>query len=343
MRILIDIGHPGDFYLFKNFSQILKSKGHKVLFTVREGENEARHLEYFNLEYRKIGNKKTKILGKVLAIPLFTLKILWISLGFKPTHFVSHGSIYAGLVAFILRKPHIAMEDTGNMEQIRLSKPFSDVILSPDILPKDFGSKHIRYKGYHEICYLHPRYFTPNEDVFTYLGIPMNTQYAILRFISWNASHDVGQRGLTESDKIDLVKKLSSKMKVFISAEKYLNKELEKFRIPIPVHKMHDALAYASIYIGEGATMASEAGVLGTPSIYISSININFNNYSDAHSKIEEFTDSKYKKMMHQANQQKLLKDKINVTAFLVWFVENYPESFTIMKENSDYQYNFKE
>ena len=36
------------------------------------------------------------------------------------------------------------------------------------------------------------------------------------------------------------------------------------------------------------------------------------------------------------------LHDKIDVTAFLVWFVENYPESFRIMKENPDYQLNFK-
>jgi len=37
-----------------------------------------------------------------------------------------------------------------------------------------------------------------------------------------------------------------------------------------------------------------------------------------------------------------MLKDKIDVTAFLVWFIENWPESFNIMKENPDYQYRFK-
>jgi len=37
-----------------------------------------------------------------------------------------------------------------------------------------------------------------------------------------------------------------------------------------------------------------------------------------------------------------MLEDKIDVTAFLVWFVENYPESFSIMRENPDYQAGFK-
>jgi len=37
-----------------------------------------------------------------------------------------------------------------------------------------------------------------------------------------------------------------------------------------------------------------------------------------------------------------MLSEKIDVTAFMVWFVENYPESAKIMKENPGYQYRFK-
>jgi hypothetical protein len=40
--------------------------------------------------------------------------------------------------------------------------------------------------------------------------------------------------------------------------------------------------------------------------------------------------------------RDKLLNDHIDVTAFLVWFVENYPESKRIMEENPEYQYRFK-
>jgi hypothetical protein len=37
-----------------------------------------------------------------------------------------------------------------------------------------------------------------------------------------------------------------------------------------------------------------------------------------------------------------MLSEKIDVTAFLVWFIENYPESVTVMRQNPDYQYNFR-
>lgn len=34
---------------------------------------------------------------------------------------------------------------------------------------------------------------------------------------------------------------------------------------------------------------------------------------------------------------------KIDVTAFMVWFVENYPQSAKIMKENPNFQNRFKQ
>ena len=43
-----------------------------------------------------------------------------------------------------------------------------------------------------------------------------------------------------------------------------------------------------------------------------------------------------------QKRCQKMLTEKIDVTAFMVWFIENYPVSFKIIKENPDFQYNFK-
>lgn len=41
-------------------------------------------------------------------------------------------------------------------------------------------------------------------------------------------------------------------------------------------------------------------------------------------------------------NHVKFMANKIDVTSFMIWFIENYPSSLKIMKENPDYQYNFK-
>ena len=43
-----------------------------------------------------------------------------------------------------------------------------------------------------------------------------------------------------------------------------------------------------------------------------------------------------------QSRRQKMLSEKIDYAQFLTWFIENYPESQKIMKENPDEQFRFK-
>ena len=58
--------------------------------------------------------------------------------------------------------------------------------------------------------------------------------------------------------------------------------------------------------------------------------------------KIDELLAITDLKVEWQKRRQEMLKDKIDVSAFFTWFIENYPNSVNVMKENSDYQYNFK-
>ena len=37
-----------------------------------------------------------------------------------------------------------------------------------------------------------------------------------------------------------------------------------------------------------------------------------------------------------------MLKDKIDLTSFLLWIVENYPESINELRNNPNHQYTFK-
>jgi predicted glycosyltransferase len=106
--------------------------------------------------------------------------------------------------------------------------------------------------------------------------------------------------------------------------------------------------------------MTTEAAVLGTPAVRSNSfVGINdmgnfieleqkYNlifNYSDQKSallkaiellKISDVKEKWIKK------RDTLLQDKIDVTSFLVWFTENYPESFEEMKRHPEIQYRFR-
>ena len=179
-----------------------------------------------------------------------------------------------------------------------------------------------------------------------------------MRFVSWDAYHDKGLSGFSDANKLKAVTELSKYAKVFITSEKELPPTLMPYCIKIPPEKMHDVLANATLFFGESATMASESAVLGTPSIYLDHFGrgytdeekdfgllFNFKQsiqeQEDAINKGIELLTSKNLKKILQQRREKFLNKKIDVTAFMLWFIEKYPDSAKIMKENPDYQYNF--
>ncbi len=355
MRILIDIGHPAHVHLFKNMAREMIEKGHEFFFTIREAEHQAALLEENGFNYAVIGLKRKGSVRKLLGIITFTYKIFRIALKFKPDLFLSHGSMYAGYAAFLTRKKHIALEDTGNMEQLFFSKPVSDVILSPQCLQVDLGKKHIRYNGFHELAYLHPERFNPDISVLKELNVREGEKYVIMRFVSWNATHDFGQSGLSSVEKSALIKEVSKFATVFISGERQLPYEFEKYALRLPPGRLHHALFYASMYIGEGATTASECAMLGTPAIYINSITagtleqqenygllFGFRNSEGIVEKVNDLFNMPHLRDEFQRRRFKMLADNIDVTSMLVWFVENYPDSKTIMTNDPSFHYSFQ-
>lgn len=354
MKIMIDIGHPGHVHLFRPFAQMMMHKGHNILFTCRQKEFEIELLEAAGLPYKSFGKHYKSKKGKLLGLIKFDFMEIIEGLKFKPDVLLSHGSIYAAHAAWFLRKPHLSMEDTGNMEQIRLYLPFTKCVLTSYAFQKDLGKKQITYKSFHELAYLHPRYFNADKQIHKVLNIDKQQPYVIIRFISWNATHDEGQKGLDLDQKVELVELLSKKYKVFVSAEGDLPDELVKYKIQIPPEKMHDALAFASLFVGEGATMASECAVLGTPAIYINSMEagtideqeknnllFHFRNGKGVIEKVTELLTIDELKIEWNLRKQKFLSDKIDLSSYLVWFVENYPKSFQKLRQDNTYQNNF--
>lgn len=125
--------------------------------------------------------------------------------------------------------------------------------------------------------------------------------------------------------------------------------------VPFLPHEIHDALLNADLFIGEGTTMAMEAAILGIPSIYINSLQYSnvedmkkygllytLSDDSQVLEKVKEILSNKDIKKEMQIKRQIMLSDKIDVTAFMLWFVEGFPDSARIMREFPDYQFKFR-
>jgi predicted glycosyltransferase len=274
LRILVDIGHPAHVHYFRNAIAILKARGHKVLATARRKPIIQQLLDAYEIDYIDRGSGKNSLIGKLLYMVRADIQIFRIAKKFKPDIFLSFTTPYPAHVSFVMRKPHIAMNDTEHVDSVNklLTHPFCDVIFTPESYLNSLGSKQVRFKNLVEGLYLNEKYFKPNRDNLKSLNLKADEKFVILRFVSWNAHHDVGQTGLDNETKRKLIDLLEIKYRVFITSEDELPQEFRPYEIRIDAEKMHDVLAFAELFVGESSTMATECALLGTYAVYINSL-----------------------------------------------------------------------
>jgi len=242
---------------------------------------------------------------------------------------------------------------------VKFGHPFADTILSPINTPRK-SKKTIYIHAYHELAYLHPRRFTPDSSVLSDAGVEVGNPYFILRFNAFKAHHDVGVVGLTIDNKRRLVNYLKTKGKVFITMERDIDDEFKPYQLKVSPEKAHSLMYYATMFVGDSQTMTSEAAVLGTPAIrcntfvgrihyleeeehkYGLTYGFRPERSEEMFRRIEELLSLANLKQEWQSRRQKMLSEKIDYAQFLTWFIESYPESKQIMRENPDYQLRFK-
>lgn len=270
-KVLIDILHPAHVHFFRNAIVDLSKEGHEVLITARDKDLTVRLLELYGIEHRAISREADSKTNLAKELLLRNLKLTAVVKREKPAVLASIGGISTAQVGFITRTRNLIFYDTENATlSNRLSYPFATEVITPDCykgpVPK---GKHIPYAGYHELAYLHPNRFNPDSKVLQSYGVDPEEKFSVVRFVSWKAMHDTKATGFSLEDKLDLAQELEKLGKVYITSETSLPTEFEKYRLPLPPDKVHHLLAFAQLFIGESATMASESAVLGTPFVYL--------------------------------------------------------------------------
>ena len=355
MKITIDINHPAHTHFYKFFINEMKNRGHQVFVTVSQKDVNLTLLKKYDIDYCPMGTYGENVMQKILNLPLQDLKRFQYLKKIKPDIFLGCGSIGASHVSKLLNRECINFYDTEiSEEQLVLFQPFTDVIFTPLSFRRIIPKKQIRYNGWHQLAYLSPNRFIPDNSIFDDLCIDKGRDFVGMRFVAWNASHDIGHKGI--QNEIELVKRIEKKCDVFITSEKKLPKKLEKNRFKLSPEKLHSLLYYSKFYIGDGGTTALEASTLGTHSILIDSsakycgIDQELNKFGllhifdregQANQLIDNYINNENLKKIGKEKKELLLKDRIDVTSFLIWFVENYPKSKYTMKENPDYQKRF--
>ena len=336
MRVLVDITHPAHVHFFRNSIAVLKKHGHSIAVTTREKDVTITLLDNFQIPYTvlsRAGGKKMSLLAEMLVRDA---RLLRFCRRFKPDVLTAISGVFAAHAGKLLGKLVIVWDDTEHQKfSHMITYPFVRAVYSPDCYKKSFGKKHYFYPGCHELAYLHPKRFSPNAEIVRGLGINPDEKYCIVRFVSWQAHHDVGQHGFADEHKLRFVEQISKYARSYITSEAKLPAELEPYCLRVPVHKIHHLMAFASLYVGEGATMASESAVLAVPAVYINTLKLGYIDMLEEYGLLRQTTDTEQAlkqsldwlcdpeaKKKCAAAREKLLTDKIDVTGHIVKTLE---------------------
>ena len=361
---LFMISHPAHFHMFKHTIENLRSLGHKVIIVIRPKDV----LEQLCVDYgwtfikTKDRPKKGGLFG--LFIPLIekTVEVYKIAKKEKPCMLIGSDGVLAYVGSMLGIPSFECYEDDAKAIKLyaMMFFPFYTNVVSPEVTDAWlWNKKKIGYESYHELGYLHPNQFHFDKSVVEKY-FPVDEPYILIRFAQLTAHHDVGIHGMTTEIAQHVIDMLKPYGRIFITSERPLEPQFEQYRIKIHPLDMHQVLAFASLYIGDSQTMAAEAGVLGTPFVrfndfvgrlsYLNEIEnvyeLGYGHKTDDvegfYASIQKWLDTPNRKEICAERRKKMLSEKIDYAKFLTWFIEEYPKSAKIMKENPDYQYRFK-
>jgi predicted glycosyltransferase len=271
LRLLFDIAHPADLHTFRHLAARAIREGGAALVAGRDKDVTTSLLRAYQLPHvvlSRAGRGGTA--AKLGELALRTARLFSLARTFQPDALVGPSASF-GLIGRLIRRPSFVFceDDAAVVPQFaRIAYPLASYVVTPACLAfENYGPRHLTYAGYHELAYLHPAHFTPDEQRVRAVGIDPERPYFLLRLVALLGHHDTRARGLDHASLARLVSLLADHGRVLISSEAALPPELEPHRFAAPPETLHDVLAFAALVIGDSQKIAAEAAVLGVPNL----------------------------------------------------------------------------
>jgi hypothetical protein len=342
MRILVDLTHPGDVHFFRHAIEMWRQRDHTLLITARRKDLTVDLLQRLAIEHEDLGAASNGLVG--LGVELFarTYRLCRRVREFRPDVMTTTAGTFIAQAGWLCRVPSVVFYDTENATLSNLiTYPVCTVVVTPQCY---FGrvpaARHRTYAGYQELAYTHPRRFTPDPERLADFGLVRDEPFIFMRLVSWGAAHDTLDHGFTHVE--DAIRELERFGRVVISSEAPLPPALASYRLTGPLEQVFHVLAFARLYIGESATMASESATLGTPAILVSTTGRGYTDdqerrygltytfrdrrtaQRDALARAVDILSDPESKARWAERRERMLAETIDLTEYVVTLVESY-------------------
>ena len=345
-RVFFDLNHPADFHFFKHLITWMKSQDYVIKIIARDKECLHMLLDDAGIEYISRGRGKHTLAGKYIYALWILILLLLALIKFRPTIAMSLSSPYLAFLTWILGIPCVTYDDTDKNPRLLPLIKKSRYLLSPSNYPHKFHKGHFHLPVLKELAYLHPAQFKHDQDR---AGV-------FFRITRTDSIHHSKASSLDQYTVMKKMQQLSKKQTTFLSSESDLDfgNDTSVHRAD-PIH-IHRDLATCRVFWGNSATMAAEAAVLGIPAIFVSAEKFAYiseledygllyhfhpENLHSSLEKLDTILSGDPQTNYFQKSRDVLLREKVDMTAFMTWFVETLPESARIMEEDLEYVQKF--
>lgn len=270
MRVLFDIVHPADVLFFLHPIRKLLAAGDEVEIASRNKDVTCALLDQSGLSHRPVSTASAGYLGLACELLIRNAALLRRAILFRPDVMVGFGGVSISHVGKLTGRPAISFyaADTAGL-QTKLTWPFITHVYVPEVYSGAVPEgRTTRFPGIKELSYFHPDNFKLDDRIAQRNGWDPEQDNFLIRTVSWRANHDIGKSGWTDATLNALVEKLAARGKVHISSERDLPRSFASFAYAGAKNELHHLMGKCRLYVGESATMAHEACLLGVPSIY---------------------------------------------------------------------------
>lgn len=276
--VLIDVTHPAHVLRYLPIAEDLVKNDYEVVFAGRDKEVTIELLQASGLPFRivragrMVKRDRSALFGLAAEFTGRVVGLAKLISSAQPRYVLTSNP--TGVWAGRLRRRVVIFDTTDGSDvgiHHSLAAPLASVITSPVSVGEDFGPRHIAYRSFKALSWLHPdrRAKLDGEDAKQIDAI--RRPIVLLRIVAHTASHDADIQGLTlaEIEQIQAAVATSGATLIVSAETDHLGVETADILKKRP-ELLQFIISAASLVIGDSASVIEEAALLGVPALRIS-------------------------------------------------------------------------